>query len=64
MRTRKTDRERDTYIYIYIYGEREGGRGTDKVCVWMHVIETKIVSERENMNLGEGEVVFMHQRLI
>ena len=44
--------------------DRERGRGTDKVCVWMRAIELKIVGERENMSPGEGEVAFMHQRLI
>ena len=43
---------------------RERGRGTDKVYVWMRAIELKIVDERENRSPGEGDVAFMHQRLI
>ena len=60
MRTRKTphthkERERE--------GEREGEGPTRFVC-WMHAIELKIVGERESRSPGEGEVAFMHQRLI
>ena len=53
MRTRKTPP-------THTHTEREGGRGTNKVCVWMHAIELKIVGEREreSRSPGEGEVAF------